>query len=486
LGLGRILRGAFGGSRKTENGRIDKMPENIFKELNMTDDEIIEREVASFDVERELAKIPFRDNDIESDLIYFTGQKAGDMDIEQLCKAGQEAGVSGLELVTWGEGGFDVLRALSEDPRDDKKSTGRAYVKEYIEVLDKYNMSAKVLGDHLATQALFANVIDLDLLNILPPDCKGSKAFEVNYKVAEHMKNVARATKVFREVAAEMFDGDDKKIAKYDLKTVTGFIGSPIWDKLYGFPPANSMDTVELAFQVAGERLRDIMGVFDENDVDFGLEVHPTEQAMDTYSALKLITETNHKRFGANNDASHFVYQGVDEVEFVEQMNNGGLTITYHDDGTYTIALMGQDAKRKDSDKVETYHAVKASHMKDMAYKIRTARGQKEVSGVFGGHLPMHHPLAYMAFHSIGRNGAVRNAEVMYALAASGYKGDLSIEWEDGQFKFGPGLKASRMLLEAIKDNNPDLARQGLKMYKNPDNYKIEPFDAGFKKQRRA
>ena len=51
-------------------------------------------------------------------------------------------------------------------------------------------------------------------------------------------------------------------------------------------------------------------------------------------------------------------------------------------------------------------------------------------SGVFGGHLSFGHRDRYWEFRSIGR-GKIKFEEVIRALNRVGYKGPLSIEWED-------------------------------------------------------
>ena len=61
-----------------------------------------------------------------------------------------------------------------------------------------------------------------------------------------------------------------------------------------------------------------ILDVFDEVEVRFGLEVHPTEIAFDIVTAERALDALgNRPAFGFNYDPSHLAYQGVDCVDFI-------------------------------------------------------------------------------------------------------------------------------------------------------------------------
>jgi sugar phosphate isomerase/epimerase len=120
--------------------------------------------------------------------------------------------------------------------------------------------------------------------------------------------------------------------------------------------------------------------------------VHPTEIAFDIASAERALEAVGRREaFGFNYDPSHFGYQGVDYVAFIERF----------------------------ADRI--YHV----HMKDVWW-AQTPRS----SGVFGGHLAFGHRDRYWDFRSIGR-GNIDFEEVVRALNRVGYQGPLSVEWED-------------------------------------------------------
>ena len=161
------------------------------------------------------------------------------------------------------------------------------------------------------------------------------------------------------------------------------------------------------------------MDVFEEEDVYFGLEVHPTEIAFDIASAARALAAIdNHPRFGFNYDPSHLGYQGVDYIQFI-----------------YKFA-----------DKINHVH------MKDAYWSINPTE-----AGVFGGHLDFGDKRRYWDFRSIGR-GNIDFEEIIRALNRIEYMGPLSVEWEDSGMDREHG---AREACEFVKD--VDFAPSGIK-----------------------
>jgi sugar phosphate isomerase/epimerase len=210
----------------------------------------------------------------------------------------------------------------------------------------------------------------------LPPRIYGDgKEDGVRARAAEEMKNTARAA------------------ARMGLKVVPGFTGSPIWHKVYSFPP-NPADYLEKGLKFFADTWKPILDVFQQVGVKFALEVHPTEIAFDIASAEAALKAVgSHPAFGFNYDPSHFGYQGVDYVAFIRKFGN------------------------------RIFHV----HMKDVYWSPRPTE-----AGVFGGHLPFGDPRRYWDFRSLGR-GSINFEEVIRALNDIGYTGPLSVEWEDGK-----------------------------------------------------
>jgi sugar phosphate isomerase/epimerase len=291
----------------------------------------------------------------------FTGQWA-DLPLETVAKKAREFGFDGLELACWGDH-FDVSRALAED----------GYCQERRDLLARHGLKVFAISNHLVGQAV-CDAIDERHKSIMPPHVWGDGNQEgVRARAAKEMQDTARAA------------------AKLGVKIVAGFTGSSIWPLLYSFPPVPDA-WIDAGYDDFAKRWNPILDTFDEVGVRFALEVHPTEIAFDISSTQRALDAIgNREAFGFNYDPSHFGYQGVDYVAFIERFAN------------------------------RIYHV----HMKDVWWSDRP-----RPSGVFGGHLAFGHPDRFWEFRSLGR-GRIDFEEVIRRLNSAGYDGPLSVEWED-------------------------------------------------------
>jgi sugar phosphate isomerase/epimerase len=305
----------------------------------------------------------------------FTGQWA-DLSLEELAPKVKAMGYDGVELACWGDH-FEVDRALAEPD----------YVGKKWAVLQKHGLSCFAVSSHLVGQAV-CDLIDDRHKAILPPDVWGDgKPEGVRSRAAEKMKATARAARKF-------FNAKPGRTARdRSAAVVNGFTGSSIWHAVYAFPPT-TQEFLEKGFADFSKRWLPILEVFEKENVNFALEVHPTEIAFDIASAQRALDAVrNHKRFGFNYDPSHLGYQGVDYVKFIRNF-----------------------AKR-------IFHL----HMKDVWW----GQGDGTV-GVFGGHTDFADPRRFWDFRSLGR-GNIDFEKIIVALNDAGYAGPLSVEWEDGR-----------------------------------------------------
>ena len=83
-----------------------------------------------------------------------------------------------------------------------------------------------------------------------------------------------------RQRTAREFQDTAQAAAQIGVKTVTGFTGSSIWHSIYAFPPTPQAYWNK-GFADFGQRFEPILDVFDASNVNFALEVHPTEIAFD-------------------------------------------------------------------------------------------------------------------------------------------------------------------------------------------------------------
>uniref|UniRef100_UPI00404AA423 sugar phosphate isomerase/epimerase family protein n=1 Tax=Cephaloticoccus sp. TaxID=1985742 RepID=UPI00404AA423 len=303
----------------------------------------------------------------------FTGQWA-DLPLEKLAPLVKSMGYDGVELACWGDH-FDV----------DAAAKSKKYVNDKWALLKDHGLTCYAISSHLVGQAICDN-IDERHQAILPPDVWGDgKPEGVRKRAAKKMITAGKAARKF-------FDAKPGRKNRDDFPAVVnGFTGSSIWHSLYAFPPT-SQEYWDKGFADFGQRFGPILEAFDQLNVNFGLEVHPTEIAFDIASSQQAIAAVKgHKRFGFNYDPSHLGYQGVDYVKFIR---------------TFADCI---------------YHV----HMKDVWW----GHGDGSV-GVFGGHVGFGDARRYWDFRSLG-HGDIKFEDIIVALNDIGYAGPLSVEWED-------------------------------------------------------
>jgi sugar phosphate isomerase/epimerase len=305
----------------------------------------------------------------------FTGQWA-DLPLAVLAPQIKAMGYDGVELACWGDH-FEADRALAEPD----------YVAKKWALLTQHGLSCQAISTHLVGQAV-CDLIDERHQAILPPEIWGDGRPEgVRQRAAERVKVTARAARKFFNARPGLRAGEQPPAV------VNGFTGSSIWHALYAFPPT-SQTFLERGFVDFAQRWLPILEVFAAENVNFALEVHPSEIAFDIATARRALAAVQeHPRFGFNYDPSHFGYQGVDYIKFLREFPG------------------------------RIFH----THMKDAWW----GHGDGSV-GVFGGHTDFADPRRYWDFRSPGR-GDINFEEIIVALNDIGYRGPLSVEWEDGR-----------------------------------------------------
>ncbi|MFK7961304.1 MAG: sugar phosphate isomerase/epimerase family protein [Phycisphaerales bacterium] len=240
------------------------------------------------------------------------------------------------------------------------------------DLLAKHGLKVWAISNHLVGQAV-ADRIDERHQAILPERVWGDGEAEgVRQRAAAEMQATARAARAL------------------GVDVVNGFTGSSIWPDWYFFPPT-SQEHVDAGFQDFADRWNPILDVFDEHGVRFGLEVHPAEIAYDIHTARRAVAALDGRpAFAFNFDPSHLIWQGIDPVKFIDAFPD-------------RIAHV---------------------HIKDA---IRLLDGE---SGILGSHLGFGSHGRGWDFRSPGR-GEVDFEEIIRALNRVGYRGPLSVEWED-------------------------------------------------------
>ena len=290
----------------------------------------------------------------------FTGQWA-DMPLEVLAEKAASWGYDGLELACWGDH-FEIDRALSED----------SYCQSQLDILAQHGLSCNAISNHLVGQAV-SDPIDDRHRAILPDSIWGDgKPSGVQQRAAQNMIDASEAA------------------SKLGVSVVNGFTGSPIWHKLYFFPPT-SQEEIDQGYAEFASKWKPILDVFAKYNIKFALEVHPTEIAYDIITfkhALKAVG--GHPAFGINFDPSHLIWQGLDPVQLINHFPD------------------------------RIFHV----HIKDAATTL------DGTNSILGGHLSFGDHQRGWDFRSPGR-GEVDFESIIRALNRINYQGPLSVEWED-------------------------------------------------------
>jgi sugar phosphate isomerase/epimerase len=287
--------------------------------------------------------------------------------------------------------GYDGLE-LGIPVHVDVRQPDSAYYYGIRDLLKKYDLKLFTISTHLIGQAVCDNIDPRRHKEILPDYIWGNgDPEEVRQRAAESLIQSAHAAKAL------------------GIDTVVGFTGSAIWHLLYSFPPV-SEEMIEEGYCDFGRRFKPILDEYSRLGIRYALEVHPSEIAFDTFSARRALNALdNHPAFGFNYDPSHLGYQGVDYVDFIYEF----------------------------SDRI--FHV----HMKDVYWSDTP----KQV-GVFGGHVTFGDPRRYWNFRSLGR-GKINFEEIIRALNSIGYRGPLSVEWEDSAMDREQGAIESCRLVKS-------------------------------------
>lgn len=270
----------------------------------------------------------------------------------------------------WGYDGLELI-CLGDHLDPDRAAVDKGYCERQLGILERHHLQLFAINNAIAGQLVCDPNNDVRSDKFAPSRCAGDPEKKRAWAV-ESMKNTARAAR------------------NLGLKTAAGFTGSSVWHLIYSFPPVPDA-MIEEGFRYFAKMWDPILDVFDECGVRFAFEVHPTEIAFDIITARRALRALGGRpTFGFNFDPSHLFWQLVDPVLFLKEF----------------------------SDRI--YHV----HMKDAALQLDGR------SSILASHLPFGHPDRGWDFRSLGRGG-IKFEEIIRALNHVGYRGPLSVEWED-------------------------------------------------------
>jgi sugar phosphate isomerase/epimerase len=291
--------------------------------------------------------------------------------MEELAPKTAEWGYQGLELCCWGDH-FEVQRSLGEAD----------YCQQILDLLARQELSLGVLSNHRVGQAV-CDAIDQRHRRLLPDYVWGDgQPAGVQQRAIEEMAATFRAAQ------------------RLGVNVVSGFSGSAIWSYVAGYPGPTTGEVAE-GLRDFAEKWNPLLDVCRECEVKFACEVHPGQIAFDLYSAERALDALDgREEFGFTFDPSHFLWQGIDPVEFL----------------------------RKFPDRI--YHV----HMKDASL---TLNGR---SGLLNSYLPPGDSRRGWDFRAPGRGGIDWEA-IIRALNEIDYRGPLSVEFKDAAMERNSGAE---------------------------------------------
>jgi len=309
-----------------------------------------------------------------------------DIPFEKFCEKAKAFGYDGIEIACWGDH-LDLKKA----------ATDLKYVEEKKNILKNYGLKVLALGTHIIGQCVSDN--HDPRLNAFAPSNLAGKGEDIRKWAIQEMKYAAVAAKNF------------------GVKTVTGFMGSPIWAYWYSFPQTTE-EMINEAYATVVKQWTPIFDDFDKNGVKFALEVHPAQIAFDYYTAERLLKEfKNRKTLGFNFDPSHLIWQGISPQIFIRDFHK------------------------------QIIHV----HIKDAAV---TLDGK---AGLLGSNFAFGDIKRGWNFRSPG-HGDVDFENIIRELNAINYKGPLSVEWEDAGMNRETGAKEACEFVRNINFSPSDAA----------------------------
>ena len=289
----------------------------------------------------------------------FADNKAPFNTLPAISKWVKSCGFEAVQLPTWDTRFIDIKKAAES----------KTYADELTGIAKDAGIVICDSASHIQGQLCAVHpTYDAWMDGLCPPEVRGNRNARQAWAV-EQLKLCARAS---------------RNLGLTEHATFSGALAWPFW---YPFPQRDQ-NLINEAFVELARIWKPILDVFDENGVDLCFELHPTEDLYDGVTfEMFLEAVGNHTRCHINYDASHFVKQGLDYVQFID-----------------------------------FYHPfIKMMHVKDAEFN---PTGK---SGVYGGYQPwMDRP---GRFRSLG-DGQIDFTGIFSRLTQYGFDGWAVMEWE--------------------------------------------------------
>ncbi len=266
-------------------------------------------------------------------------------------------GYKGVQIPTWDSRVFDLAKAAES----------KTYCDEYRGKLREVGLEPTELGGYLAGQVLAIH-----------------PAYEVMFEVFHPAGLTGEAR---TEWATEDLRRCIRASVNMGTTVIPTLSGGFAWHMVYPWPQRPE-GIVEEAFKELARRWRPLLDMAHDNGCVFAYELHPGSDIYDGVTYEMFLEQTdNHPAACLNYDASHFVLQQLDYLEFIK--------------------IYGE--------------RIRGFHVKDAEFR---PTGK---AGVYGGYQSWANRPG--RFRSLG-DGQVDFKRVFTLLAEAGYTGWAVLEWE--------------------------------------------------------
>ncbi|MEY4538912.1 MAG: Inosose dehydratase [Bacteroidota bacterium] len=315
-------------------------------------------------------------------------------DIISIAKWAKSLGYVGLQIPTWD------ARAINLD----EASTSKNYCEDYKGKLSEIGLEVVELASYLQGQAMGMPPVYENLFQAFYPKNLNDKE-RVKW-ATEELKKTVLASK------------------NMGTKHISVLSGGLAWQFFYPWPQ-RSEGLIDEAFDEMARRWLPVLDFADEHGITFGYELHPGSDLFDGATYQRFLEKTNfHPAACLTYDASHFMLQQLDYVEFIKIF----------------------------------YDRIKAFHVKDAEFR------PNGMTGVYGGFNDWKERAG--RFRSVG-DGQVDFKRIFSKLTEYGFDGWAILEWECCIKSSAQGAKEGAIfiqnhIIEATDKAFDDFAKSGI------------------------
>ncbi len=327
-------------------------------------------------------------------LAQFLDNQAPFNDIISISKWVKSLGYKGVQIPTWDARAIDL----------DKAATSKEYCDEYKNKLNELGIEVVELASYLQGQAMGMPSVYENLFQAFYPKNLNDKE-RVKW-ATEELKKTVLASK------------------NMGTKHISVLSGGLAWQFFYPWPQ-RSEGLIDEAFDEMARRWLPVLDFADEHGITFGYELHPGSDLFDGATYQRFLEKVNfHPAACLTYDASHFLLQQLDYVEFIK---------IFH--------------KR-----------IKAFHVKDAEFR------PNGMTGVYGGFNDWKDRAG--RFRSLG-DGQIDFKQIFTKLTECGFDGWAILEWECCIKSPAQGAKEGAIfiqnqIIEATNKAFDDFAKSGI------------------------